>query len=402
MKQKLLILTAVVGCVLVVQLSCGQLLAAEEGAAAGSAASKAKVGSEKAVAAPKKAETAKPDPNDPNQPTITFEKPVNDFGQVSPRSKNRCEFKFTNTGKGVLKIGKIKSTCGCTVPKLSKLEYAPGESGAIKVTYSTSSHAGMSSKKIYVNSNDTKNPKVRLTVKATVVVKVEHSPKSFRLSFKNDNTGLKPITLRAVDKQEFSIKSFKSTSDCITAVFDPNAKADKFVLQPKADMEKLKTLTHGTVDIGLTHPDCKKINIRFSVQKRFTISPPTISLYDAKPGKVIKRKVWIINNFGEDFEVESTASKTGYAKVLSQEKVKTTSGGTRYKFDVEITAPADESKPRFMDEITITTKDGEKLKVKCRGFFKRKGARPSVRSRKPSGRKIKPLDQKAKPSSRQK
>jgi len=383
MKRKLLYLTAVLGCVLVVQIGCEQLLAAAE--------------TSQAIATV--AQKAAPVEPDPNQPTITFEKLVHDFGKISPRSKNTCEFKFTNTGKGTLKIGKIKSTCGCTVPKLNKLEYAPGESGAIKVTYSATSHGGPSSKSIYVNSNDPKNPKVKLTIKATIVVKVEHNPKSFRLSFKNDNAGLKPITLRAVDKQKFSIKSFKSTSDCITAVFDPNAKADNFVLQPKADMKKLKTITYGSINIGLTHPDCKKINIRFNVQKRFTVSPPTISLYDAKPGKTIKRKIWIINNFGEDFEVVSTTSKTGYTKVLSQEKVKTTSGGTRYKFDVEITPPAEETKPRFTDEITITTKDGDKLKVNCRGFFKRQGVRQSLR---PRVRPRRPAGQTPKPSTRQK
>ena len=31
---------------------------------------------------------------------ITFEKTVHDFGQVSPGSKNVCEFKFKNTGTG--------------------------------------------------------------------------------------------------------------------------------------------------------------------------------------------------------------------------------------------------------------------------------------------------------------
>jgi len=384
MKQNLLILMAIAVCVFIAQIGCEQPAGAAE-----PAVSKAAVGSAKAGSGVDKTETAKPDPN---SPTVTFEKLVNDFGEVSPQTKNSCEFKFKNTGKGTLKIGRIKSSCGCTVPRLDKLEYAPGETGAIQVTYRVGSHPGLSSKNVYVDSNDKKNPKVRLTVKATVVVKVEHKPQSFRISLRNEDLGLEPITLRSVDKQEFSIKSFSSTSDCIKAQFDPQAKSVQFVLQPEADIEKLKNTSYGSVDIELTHPECKKVNIRFSVQKRFTISPPTISLYNAKPGEAIKRKVWIINNFGEDFEVASTTSKTGYIRVLGQEKVKTTSGGTRYKFDVEVTPPADDTKARFMDELTVKTKDGEDLKVDCRGFYKRNAGKPPVRRPKPPLRKNKPSE----------
>ena len=46
-------------------------------------------------------------------PRISFEKTVCDLGDVGQGTKNTCEFKFTNTGQALLKIGKIKRTCGC-------------------------------------------------------------------------------------------------------------------------------------------------------------------------------------------------------------------------------------------------------------------------------------------------
>jgi len=51
-------------------------------------------------------------------PRISFEKTVCDLGEVGQDTKNTCEFKFTNTGQGLLKIGNIKRTCGCTVFEL--------------------------------------------------------------------------------------------------------------------------------------------------------------------------------------------------------------------------------------------------------------------------------------------
>lgn len=68
-------------------------------------------------------------------PRISFEKTVCDLGDVGQGTKNSCEFKFTNTGRGLLKIGNISRTCGCTVFQLDKKEYTPNETGTIKVIY---------------------------------------------------------------------------------------------------------------------------------------------------------------------------------------------------------------------------------------------------------------------------
>ena len=68
-------------------------------------------------------------------PGISFEKTVCDLGEIGQGMKNECEFRFTNTGRGLLKIDKISRTCGCTVFHLDKKEYGAGETGVIKVIY---------------------------------------------------------------------------------------------------------------------------------------------------------------------------------------------------------------------------------------------------------------------------
>jgi hypothetical protein len=60
-------------------------------------------------------------------PYISFEKTVFDLGDVGQGTKNICEFSFTNTGRGLLKIDKISRTCGCTVFHLDKKQYPPNE-----------------------------------------------------------------------------------------------------------------------------------------------------------------------------------------------------------------------------------------------------------------------------------
>jgi hypothetical protein len=75
-------------------------------------------------------------------PRISFEKTVCDLGEVGQGTKNTCEFRFTNTGRGPLKIGKISRTCGCTVFQLDKKQYAPNETGTIKVSYTAGKSTG--------------------------------------------------------------------------------------------------------------------------------------------------------------------------------------------------------------------------------------------------------------------
>jgi len=303
-------------------------------------------------------------------PEITFEKLVHDFGVIDPKSKNICEFKFTNTGKGMLKVEKkISSTCGCTVPTLKKENYAPGESGVIKVTFKANATPGAMAKRIHARTNDKKNPRVRLTIKAKVELQVRHSPKTLKLLLKKENANCQEITIYSVNKKPFSIKKFKSTGDSITADFDPLERKTKYVIQPKVDIQKLRKRLNGSLRITLDHPRCDTVSIPFKTLSEYKITPSsTLVIINAEPNTPVKREIWILNNYEEDFEIESLSSKNGIVKILEKKK-----DGNRYKLNLEIVPPSIEEKKRiFTDNIVIKIKDGDTLNITCRGFYKRK------------------------------
>lgn len=301
-------------------------------------------------------------------PKIEFESSVYDFGKVGPGQKMNGQFKFTNKGDDTLKITNVEKCCGAAI-ELSKDELAPGESGTLDVQYTSGITAGEMTKRLYVNSNDKATPKTTLTIKAETVLKVTSEPRSLKLLLKDENAGCPKITLRSTENQPFSITSFKATSDCLTAEIDPNVKATEFVLEPKVDMEKLRKTRAGRINIGAAfskeNEPAETITIVFQALSRFTLRPSLLALFYDKPGETIKKSLWITNNYGEDFEIESASSKEGYITVLAQSKVK---GG--YQFALEITPPADESVKRFNDTFTIKLKDGESLGVVCRGMYK--------------------------------
>jgi hypothetical protein len=307
------------------------------------------------------------EPNGP-PPKIVFEQTTYDFGAVAPSSQNPCNFKFANKGEGVLKITEITKTCGCTVPTLEKKEYAPGEEGSIGVIYNADRTSGSRTRHLFVLSNDPVNPRVELTIKASIAQKIAYEPDKLDYTLRGANAGVLNLTVKSVDDQNFAITGFNATGDAISFDFDPNKKATKFVLKTKMDTQKTGTNNSGRVEITTSHPDCPTITVPFSVLPRFKVDPPAINILNAEPGKAVTRELWLMNNYSEDFEIASATSREGIIKVVSQEKI-----GNRCKFGLSIVPPSTQNPTRmFTDTLTITTKDGEKIDVACRGFYLRK------------------------------
>jgi hypothetical protein len=380
MKRQRLILTIVVGCILLVPIGCREQDRTSEEPNTAAVQPKAFVEPEPVqiaveAAPPEPVEepvTANPEPAAKNEPKlsagsakIVFENVTHDFGDISPGSKNTCEFKFKNAGDALLRIGKIQSTCGCTVPELSRKEYAPGESGVIKATFNAGRGVGAVTKRLSVPNNDKQNSKVALTIRANIVMKVAFEPRRIMLLLENENAGCPNIKLKSTDGKAFAVSSFSAPGESITADFDPSKQATEFVLEPKADIEKLKKHSRGTIKITLTHPGAPSASITYQVVPEFQINPNAIVLRNVKAQKPEKRTVSVVNNYGRDFEIESIRSQKDAIRVVSREKV-----DKEYKLHLEITPPVTEENGRvFRDVLSVKIKDGPDLTMSCRGFY---------------------------------
>ena len=135
------------------------------------------------------------EPNGP-PPKLVFEQTTHDFGAVAPGSFNPCKFKFANKGAGVLKISDVTKTCGCTVFTLDKKEYAPGEQGVIDAGYNADKGSGVRTRHLYVLSNDPVNPRIELTIKATIVQKIAYEPEKLEYTLRGRDYGFDPAKRR--------------------------------------------------------------------------------------------------------------------------------------------------------------------------------------------------------------
>jgi hypothetical protein len=98
---------------------------------------------------------------------IKFKTETIDYGTIEKGADGVRVFEFTNTGDAPLVITKVKSTCGCTVPKKPEAPIMPGETGEIEVKYDTK-RLGVIMKTILVTSN-AETSSVALKIKGKVI-----------------------------------------------------------------------------------------------------------------------------------------------------------------------------------------------------------------------------------------
>ena len=83
---------------------------------------------------------------------LKFDKELINYGKIALGSDGTRVFEFTNIGDEPLIITKVKSSCGCTIPKKPEKPIMPGEKGKIEVSYDTKRLGGFS-KVITIFSN---------------------------------------------------------------------------------------------------------------------------------------------------------------------------------------------------------------------------------------------------------
>lgn len=99
--------------------------------------------------------------------TIDFENKVMDYGTVAFNSDGNREFVFKNNGTDPLIIKNARGSCGCTVPTWPKEPIMPGDSGTIKVKYTTN-RVGRFTKQVTLSTNVETKP-IILTIKGEVL-----------------------------------------------------------------------------------------------------------------------------------------------------------------------------------------------------------------------------------------
>ena len=116
----------------------------------------------------KPASPATPAPSS-SGPRIAVDPPSFDFGRTLPQKAVTREFSIRNFGDQDLVIENVSTSCGCTLAEpLTKTVVKPGGSQPLRVTLTTPSSPGPTTKSVVVRSNDPARPLLEIKLKTTV------------------------------------------------------------------------------------------------------------------------------------------------------------------------------------------------------------------------------------------
>jgi len=101
--------------------------------------------------------------------------------------KTEAIFRFTNTGDEAVVVSDPSSSCGCTVPKLAKKEYLPGETGEIHAVFTFGSRVGVQRKRITLRTESPTVETYLLTMVTHIPSWVEIEPRVLRWKMSDPN-----------------------------------------------------------------------------------------------------------------------------------------------------------------------------------------------------------------------
>ena len=87
-----------------------------------------------------------------------------------------ASFHFKNTGAKTIKVNRVETGCDCLKAEAGREEYAPGETGEIRVAFAVAGRVGLQRKSFQVSTNDTDAPKTGLSLTVNIEQPVELSP----------------------------------------------------------------------------------------------------------------------------------------------------------------------------------------------------------------------------------
>ncbi len=168
-----------------------------------------------------------------------------DWGNVKPEdSPLKCKIKIKNAGDKVLKILKVKPTCGCTTAPIDKKELKPGETATLDVKLNVNSYSENVHKSIRIMTNDPKNATKIVWLKAHVLIPITMKPRRY-FYFPNMTVGSESeekITLTNNTDKDITLWDFKTSPESLKINLNK-----KTVIKPGKSLQIVAKATPETV-----------------------------------------------------------------------------------------------------------------------------------------------------------
>ena len=242
-----------------------------------------------------------------------FDTRSHDFSTVASGSLAEFEFPFENRYRDDLHIVSIRSSCGCTIPRVrgDKRTYKSWEKGAIVAKFNTSTFRGSRSATVTVTFDRPQYATVQLHVKGHIYGDVLLTPASIQLGTVHQGVPASQTLTITTPNRGISIVDVETSSAHVSAELGSLEHVSGRWVYPLAIQLSAKAPPGYIRDrVMLITDGSRKTRIPVTVEGRvmpsIAISPETLFMGVVDPGDTVRKQVVVRGR--EPFTITNTRS----------------------------------------------------------------------------------------------
>ena len=297
------------------------------------------------------------------------------FGEVWHPQPATVALVVKNEGTADLKLGKVQTSCGCTLASPGRDVIPPGQSTEIRIRFDTEGKQGEVSSKVTIPSNDPTRPVVEFKVQGVVKRVITRTPLGGLVIRAIDTKPGLTGTVRLENQmpEPMQLKLLSNNLNGLEVEIKEITPGKVYDVIGKTTREfKPGTITRGTLlfSTGLQREERLPISARVEIKARVDPVPPAILLdafFDQKPGS----RIVSLQYYGTGkFEVTGAESTSPEVKVTEIGVALPPSGGMETILpkitsivQTRIAVPAVDKLPEEGAVVVFKTSDPESPKV---------------------------------------
>lgn len=287
-----------------------------------------------------------------------------DFGDLARGAKAEHRFKIKNRFEEDIHIAAVKSSCGCTAPKLSKKVLATGEEAELIVDFDTVKFKGSHAATVTVEFAPPFSAEVRLQIKGFVRQDVVFSPG--RIEFGQvpaDEGATENIAVTYAGRENWEIADVRSANTNFEVrLREPSRSNGRIEYDMQVRLKKTAPTGYIKDQLTLVTNDQAHqyipITVEASVVPSVSVSPTSLHLGVVRPGESVTKQL----------VVRGTAPFRILDIVCEQQKEDSAESNDCFKFApgeqerklhiIPVTFTANDSTGKIVETIQITTDAG--------------------------------------------
>ncbi len=228
-----------------------------------------------------------------------FKETKHDFGYVARGAKAEHEFVLSNIYLEDVHIASVRSSCGCTTPRIKKSWLKTYEQGAIIAHFNTPSFLGRKGATITVTFDKPFYAEVQLQVKGYVRSDVVLSPGSARLGSVDQGTPAEAkVGVAYAGRSDWKILGVKSTNPHVSGKVVETARGGgrvSYQLLVRLDGEAPVGYLNDHLVLTTNDRRSRQLPVRVEghVASPVTVSPASLFMGVVQPGKKVTKQLII-------------------------------------------------------------------------------------------------------------